>query len=74
MASDVRAVSSQYGGFWNFELVDLLDVPYQNVAVVDRFQPFMDGTVILAHGDSASARVLKRGQSTGRWPGPDDVR
>ena len=51
-------------------LVDLLDVPYENVAVVDRFQPFMDGTVILAHGDRASAMVLKRDQSPGFDYGP----
>ena len=51
-------------------LVDLLDVPHENVAVVDRFQPFMDGTVILAHGDRASAMVLKRDQSRGFDYGP----
>ena len=43
-------------------LMDLLAVPYENAAVVDRFQPFMNGTVILAHGDTASAMVLKLDQ------------
>ena len=44
-------------------LMDLLDLPYENVAVVDRFQPPMNGTVILAHGGVASAMVLKVDQS-----------
>ncbi len=51
-------------------LVDLLDVPFENVAVVDRFQPPMNGTVILAHGDWASAMVLKRDQPRGFDYGP----
>jgi len=51
-------------------LMDLLEVPYENTAVVDRFQPFMNGTVILAHGDTASAMVLKRDQSRGFDYGP----
>ena len=46
-------------------LMDLLQVPYENTAVVDRFQPFMSGTVILAHDDTASAMVLKLDQSPG---------
>ncbi len=46
-------------------LTDLLAVPHENAAVVDRFRPFMDGTVILAHGDVASAMVLKRDQPPG---------
>ena len=40
-------------------LMDLLHLPYANTAVVDRFQPPMNGTVILAHGDMASAMVPK---------------
>ena len=51
-------------------LMDLFDVPYENVAVVDRFQPPMNGTVILAHGDVASAMVLKLDQSRGFDYGP----
>ncbi len=46
-------------------LKDLLDRPYENAAVVDRFQPPMNGTVILAHGDVASAMVLKLDQAPG---------
>jgi choline kinase len=46
-------------------LTDLIEVPYRDVAVVDRFQPPMNGTVILAHGDRASAMVLKSGQPPG---------
>ena len=51
-------------------LIDLLEVPYENTAVVDRFQPFMNGTVILAHGDTASAMVLKLDQSRSFDYGP----
>ena len=43
-------------------LTDLLRASGENVAVVDRFLPFMNGTVILADGDSARAMVLKRDQ------------
>ena len=39
-------------------LIDLIEAPCENAAVVDRFQPFMSGTVILAHNDTASAMVL----------------
>jgi choline kinase len=46
-------------------LIDLLGAPYENMAVVDRFQPFMNGTVILAHEDVASAIVLMRDQPAG---------
>jgi choline kinase len=46
-------------------LTDLLDVPFANAAVVDQFQHFMNGTVILARGDGAEAMVLKRDQSPG---------
>ncbi len=51
-------------------LVDLLDAPYENAAVVDRFEHYMNGTVILAHGDRASAMVLKRDQAPGFDYGP----
>ena len=44
-------------------LSDLVEDPYENTAVVDRFQPFMDGTVILAQGETARAMVLKLDQS-----------
>jgi choline kinase len=46
-------------------LTDLIKAPGENVAVVDRFQPFMNGTVILARGHAADAMVLKRDQSLG---------
>ena len=46
-------------------LVDLLELRCENAAVVDRFQPFMNGTVIMARGDVADAMVLKRDQSHG---------
>lgn len=46
-------------------LMDVLDAPCENAAVVDRFQPFMNGTVILAQGDNADAMVLKRDQALG---------
>ena len=51
-------------------LTDVLNSPHENVAVVDRFQPFMNGTLILAHGDTASAMVLKRDQTRGFDYGP----
>ena len=44
-------------------LADLIAVPHGSVAVVDRFLPPMNGTVILAQGDRASAMVLKVDQS-----------
>jgi len=43
-------------------LPDLLVLPYENTAVVDRFQPPMNGTVVLAHGDRVSSMVLKLDQ------------
>ena len=46
-------------------LLELCDTPWQNVAVVDRFQPFMNGTVILVQGDTACAMVLKKDQGPG---------
>ncbi len=46
-------------------LTDLFEAPHENTAVVDRFEPGMSGTVILAHGDVASAMVLKRDQPAG---------
>ena len=46
-------------------LTDLLDLPHENTAVVDRYRPPMNGTVILAHGDWASAMVLKADQRPG---------
>jgi choline kinase len=46
-------------------LTDLLNAPCENAAVVDRFQPFMNGTVILARGHVADAMVLKRDQPLG---------
>jgi choline kinase len=46
-------------------LTDLIDAPCENAAVVDQFQAFMNGTVILARGDRADAMVLKRDQSPG---------
>ena len=51
-------------------LLDLLEAPYRNAAVVDRFQPFMSGTVILAQGDTASAMVLGLDQLRGFDYGP----
>ena len=44
-------------------LADLIELPCENAAIVDRFQPPMNGTVILARGDTAGAMVLKRDQS-----------
>jgi len=42
----------------------------QNVAVVDRFQPYMDGTVILANNGIAKSMVLKADQGPGFDYGP----
>jgi choline kinase len=46
-------------------LTDLIALPYENTAVVDRFQHFMNGTVILADGNVANAMVTKRDQPIG---------
>ena len=46
-------------------LTELLETRYENVAVVDRFQPFMNGTVIAVRGDTAEAMVLKKDQGEG---------
>jgi choline kinase len=46
-------------------LTDLRQNPWENVAVVDRYQSFMNGTVIQAHGDQARVMVLKRDQTPG---------
>jgi len=46
-------------------LTDLIKAPGENVAVVDRFRAFMNGTVILACGDRAETMVLKRDQGAG---------
>ena len=43
----------------------LLDSPASNGAIADRYQPFMDGTVILPKGRFAGSMILKRDQ------GPD---
>ncbi len=43
-------------------LEQLFAIPEPNVAVVDRYQPFMDGTVILAEGRVAKTMVLKKDQ------------
>jgi choline kinase len=56
-------------------LTDLIDAPCDNAAVVDLFQPFMNGTVILtgpdgARSDRADAMVLKRDQGEGFDFGP----
>ncbi len=40
----------------------LVSMDESNVAVVDRYQPSMDGTVILASGDFAESMVLKSDQ------------
>ena len=44
---------------------DLVMMDDRNVAVVDRFQPNMDGSVILANGGAAKALVLKSDQFPG---------
>ena len=46
-------------------LADLLQAPSPDVAVVDRFQPPMDGTVILAQDGAATSMVLKTEQGDG---------
>ena len=43
-------------------LEQLFTSPDPNVAVVDRYQPFMDGTVILAEGRVSKTMVLKKDQ------------
>ena len=43
-------------------LEQLLNSPDSNVAVVARYQPFMDGTVILPEGRVSKAMVLKKDQ------------
>jgi choline kinase len=43
-------------------LEQLLTSPDPSVAVVDRYQPFMDGTVILPEGRLSKAMVLKKDQ------------
>ena len=43
-------------------LGDLLENPLPDLAVVDRFQPSMDGTVILADGGFATSMVMKSEQ------------
>jgi choline kinase len=43
----------------------LVSMDESNVAVVDRYQPSMDGTVVLASGNFAESMVLKADQ--GRW-------
>ena len=45
-----------------FEPGLLLDAPYDNVAVVDQYNSTMNGTVIQAGGDLATAMVLKADQ------------
>lgn len=51
-------------------LTDLIELPCDNAAVVDRFHPFMNGTLILARGDRADTMVLKRDQGEGFDYGP----
>ena len=46
-------------------LEQLFTSPDPNVAVVDRYQPFMDGTVILPEGRVSKAMVLKKDQGAG---------
>jgi choline kinase len=46
-------------------LTDVLNAPCENAAVVDRFQSFMNGTVIFARGHVIDAMVLKSDQSQG---------
>jgi choline kinase len=45
-------------------LGDVMQAPFTDVAVVDRFQSSMDGTVILAESDMAKSMVLKSEQGT----------
>ena len=51
-------------------LTDLIEMPCDNAAVVDRFHSFMNGTLILARGDRADTMVLKRDQGEGFDYGP----
>lgn len=44
---------------------ELIDIDEDNIAVVDRFQPGMDGTLILADHNSVAALVLKSDQFQG---------
>jgi choline kinase len=46
-------------------LLDVIKSPHKNAAVVDRFHSLMDGTVIFAQGERASAMVLKADQEQG---------
>ena len=46
-------------------LVDVIECPHADIAVVDRYDPSMNGTVILANGDTATAMVLKADQGPG---------
>ena len=48
----------------------LLQMDERNVAVVDRFRSYMDGTVILANGGVADSMVLKADQGPGFDYGP----
>jgi NDP-sugar pyrophosphorylase family protein len=48
----------------------LVSMGDENVAIVDRFQPSMDGTVILANGGVANSMVLKADQGPGFDYGP----
>lgn len=51
---------------FDYQLVSQLAVTDEpNVAVVDKFQSYMDGTVILAEGDEADSMVLKADQGPG---------
>ena len=45
-------------------LEDIKRNPHPNVAVVDRFQPYMDGTVVLPKGGFVDSMILKSQQST----------
>ena len=46
-------------------LLDLKQSPHSDVAVVDKFQSYMDGTVIMADGSVATSMVLKSEQPAG---------
>ena len=46
-------------------LLDLSQSPHSDVAVVDRFQPSMDGTLIMAEGGMTTSMVLKSEQPPG---------
>ncbi|PKB79210.1 MAG: hypothetical protein BZY88_14510 [SAR202 cluster bacterium Io17-Chloro-G9] len=48
----------------------LTQMEQQNVAVVDQYRPYMDGTVILAKGEIAESMVLKADQGPGFGYGP----